>query len=160
MAVILGVQFHDIARLLKGEFERQVRETRLTLLQWRTLGALSRKTGQTQRSLADRLEVSPMTMSGIVERLEAMGYVSRDTDPADKRAKRVSITEDGQAMARTMRPVAEAVYARALSGLTEADQAVLVSLLRRIVDNLSTPPPNEESAFASDNDGSKQGIAT
>lgn len=137
----IGLKIHDVSRLLKAEFERRARDTRLTLMQWRTLGELCRADGQTQTALAARLEVSPMTMSGILERLETMGCVRRGVDPADGRAKRVWITAEAVDLTQTMHPVVTEVYAKALAGLTPQDCIALENALGRIADNLAGPSP-------------------
>ena len=53
--------------------------------------------------LVDRLLVRPPSITGVVDRLEAMGLVSRATDPADQRVKHVSLTGEGRALMGRMR---------------------------------------------------------
>ncbi|MCB1359900.1 MAG: MarR family transcriptional regulator [Rhodobacter sp.] len=132
----LGLLLHDVSRLLKAEFERRSRETGLTLNQWRVLATLSRKGSQTQAALAAAIEVSPMTVSDVIERLESQGLVSRAPDPQDSRAKRVTLTEAAGPTIDLAREVATQVYARALSGLSETERAAMMHALTHIFDNL------------------------
>ena len=141
---MLGPLLHNATRLLRREFERRAREHRLTLLQWRVLAKLADQDGMTQTALANLVEVSAMTLSDIVERLETLGLVRRETDPADSRAKLVWVTPAAQEMVSDMRVIAEQVYDRALDGLDEADRAALQRALTRISANLADDSPAAE----------------
>jgi DNA-binding MarR family transcriptional regulator len=132
----LGLMLHNAANLLKREFERVARPHGLTLLQWRVLGQLSRENGLTQTALGARLEASPMTISDVVERLEAAGLVTREVDRSDSRAKIVRITAAALPLVERMRAVAAEVYERALDGIDEADRAAMERALMRIASNL------------------------
>jgi DNA-binding MarR family transcriptional regulator len=57
--------------------------------------------------LAREVVLSPTAMSRFVDRVEAAGYVRREPDPADRRALRVAITDEGVALLRRMWPVYE-----------------------------------------------------
>ncbi|MFD2855870.1 MarR family winged helix-turn-helix transcriptional regulator [Seohaeicola zhoushanensis] len=127
---------HDAARLMKSEFERRAKGHRLSLMQWRTLGALARSDGMSQVALAARVEASPMTMSDIIDRLEGDGLVSRETDPSDGRAKLVRITQAAQPIVEEMRGIATEVYATALAGIAPEDLDGLTRALQQIVTNL------------------------
>ena len=135
----LGMLLNSAAGHLKREFERASRPYGLTLLQWRALSTLSRTQGQTQTELAATLEASPMTVSNMLERLEAAGLVSRETDQTDSRAKRVAITAKARSILAQMRVTAEAVYARAARDISDADQQALMRALQQIIANLETP---------------------
>lgn len=132
----LGLLLHNAASLLKREFERAARPHGLTLLQWRILGELSRDDGQTQTALGNHLEASPMTVSDVLERLEAGALITREVDPSDSRAKLVRITPKARALVEQMRDVAAEVYERAVEGIDEADRAAMLRALPRIAANL------------------------
>jgi DNA-binding MarR family transcriptional regulator len=142
----LGLLLHDAARLLKREFERQSRRYGLTLLQWKVLAKLADRDGISQSTLAGLIEASPMTLSDIVERLEGRGLISRVPDPADSRAKLVSIEPEAAAMVASMRLLAAEVYDKALAGITAADRAALTRALTRITENLADGLPAEQEA--------------
>jgi MarR family transcriptional regulator for hemolysin len=134
----LALALHDAARLLKSEFERRARQTRLSLMQWRALAKLAREDGLTQAALAARIEASPMTMSDILDRLERLGYVRREPDPSDSRAKLVWITPAAAPIVAEMRALAAEVYDLALAGISTEDRHKLLEGLRRIGANLET----------------------
>jgi DNA-binding MarR family transcriptional regulator len=132
----LGLLLHDAARLLKSEFERRARGHRLTLMQWRVLGQLSRSDGLTQTALGALVEASPMTVSDILDRLERMDLVRREADPGDSRAKLVWITAAARPLIDEMRAVAVEVYDSALANISAEDREALMRSLGQIVDNL------------------------
>ena len=133
----------DTARMIRSEFGRRARDHKLTLLQWRTLGVLARRDGLTQSAIAARIEVSPMTMSDIVERLEKLGYVRREPDPADNRAKLVLLTAAALPIIEEMRAIAQQLMGRALRGIDPDETETLIRLLGQIMTNLEATEPDD-----------------
>ncbi|HEY9012531.1 MAG TPA: MarR family transcriptional regulator, partial [Devosia sp.] len=88
----------------------------------------------------------PMTMSGILNRLEKRGLLERFPDPADSRAKLARLTAEGEALFETARTVGLAMYEAAVAGISKADQDVVVSALSRMRENLSGQPAEKEPA--------------
>jgi DNA-binding MarR family transcriptional regulator len=142
----LGYLLNDAARLMKREFERQAKAYNLTLPQWKVVSTLAERDGMSQTALSTLIEVSPMTLSDMLERLEGNGLLTRDADPADSRAKLVRITPAARALVGEMRALAVGVYDRILAGVSEADRAALVRALTRITENLNDPVPETGTA--------------
>ena len=132
----LGLLLHDAARLLKREFERKARHHKLSLMQWRVIGQLSRNDGLTQTALGALVEASPMTISDIVDRLESLDLVRRETDPSDSRAKLVWTTSKARDLVVEMREIAKHVYEKALLDVSPADREALSRALLQININL------------------------
>lgn len=90
-----GFLVNDIARLVRSEVDRRTAEAGLGLTQGegRTLTHAYRAGPVRQNVLAERLGVEAMTLSGTLDRLEAKGFIERQPDPADRRAKLVHLTE-------------------------------------------------------------------
>jgi len=139
----LGYLIHDVARLLKRRFAESVRHHGLTLPQWRLLAQLKRGGEMSQVALANLTDSDPMTVSRIVERLEAAGLVTRVPDPADSRAKLVRLTQASQKLFEELRPVGMAVYREALKGLSQAECDALLGALERIQSNLCAEQASE-----------------
>ena len=144
----LGLLLHDAARLIKSEFERRARGHRLSLMQWRTLGALHHNDGMTQVALAARVEASQMTMSDIIDKLEAEGLVRREVNPADGRAKLVHITAAADPIVAEMKGIAADVYATALDGIAPGDLEALTRALQQIVGNLESAAVDKKEDVA------------
>src|SRR3954447_25460282 len=87
----LGFLLHDVARLLRTRFDQRARVLGLSRAQWSVLAHLSRNEGIRQNALADILEVEPITLARLLDRLEESGMVERRVDPNDRRARRLFV---------------------------------------------------------------------
>ncbi|MDB5561737.1 MAG: MarR family transcriptional regulator [Hyphomicrobiales bacterium] len=133
-----GYLVHDVARLLRRRFDEHARQHDLTLPQWRAIAQLSKADGLSQVTLASLTETDPMTLSGIIDRLESKLLVERVPDPSDSRAKLVRITPKSRALVAEMRIIAGGVYEDALRGIGETDRQTLLKALALVCANLST----------------------
>ena len=84
---------YDVARLMRVRADQHARLTGMTRAQWVILVWLERKPGITQNELASLVEVEPITIARLVDRLEARGVVERRHDPRDRRVRRLHLTE-------------------------------------------------------------------
>ena len=128
---------HEVGRLARRRFEDEARVHEITLPQWRALSEIQRQGRLSQVSLAGCLDADPMTVSGILERLEKRGLIERHPDPADSRAKLATVTPAGEELVAATRRVRLGLVESALDGVSEAERAALLSILGRIRDNLS-----------------------
>src|SRR3712207_4616327 len=83
---------HDVARMVRTLADRRARAHGMTRAQWMILVRLRRHDGLTQKALAEILEVEPITVGRLVDRLAARGLVARRADPADRRVWRLHLT--------------------------------------------------------------------
>ena len=134
----IGFLLSDNARLIRRRFDEHARTIGVTRSQWRVLTALSRQEGQTQGALAEALEVEPITLCRMIDRLEEAGHVERRRHPADRRAWNIYLTDRSRPLLDRLRAIADDVVARALAGIAEADRERLTHMLATIRDNLST----------------------
>jgi MarR family transcriptional regulator for hemolysin len=88
----LLVLLNDVARLVRTVADRKARAHSMTRAQWMILFRLRRQDGLTQRELAEVLEVEPITVGRLVDRLETRGLVERRADPRDRRVWRLHLT--------------------------------------------------------------------
>ncbi len=104
-------------------------ERGLTLMQGKMLSLLRRP--MPMRTLADLLACDASNITGIVDRLEARGLARRETDPADRRIKNVTLTEEGEETVRQIR--AELMSGlTGLEGLDEEERITFQRLLGRV----------------------------
>lgn len=87
---LMGV-IHDVARLARVIIDKRARMHDMTRAQWVMMLWLERKPGITQKELSDLLEVEPITVARLVDRLEHRGMVERRADPADRRIWRLHL---------------------------------------------------------------------
>ncbi len=133
----LGYLIHEVARLLKRRFEEEAKTHGITLPQWKALAQIALEGNITQRALADAIDADPMTMSGILDRLEKRCLIDRFPDPKDSRAKLARLTAEGELMFQKAREVGLAMYEAATFGLSEAELETMKSALGKMRDNLS-----------------------
>lgn len=132
----LGYLVHEVAKLMKRRFEAEARAHEITLPQWRALAQIAQKNTVTQAALAQAMDIDPMTLSGVLDRLEKRGLIERYADPGDSRAKLAHLTEAGAAIYRSAREVGTAMYENALVGISQQDAAHAQAVLQRMRDNL------------------------
>lgn len=133
-----GFLIHDVARLLRTTFDRRVKTRGITRSQWWVLTHLFRNDGVTQAELADTLEIERPTLGRLLDRLEAKGWVRREEDARDRRAKRVYLTEEVEPVMKSMRAVAAEVRRDALAGLAAEEQERFVDALLAVKTNLAS----------------------
>lgn len=133
----VGYLIHEVAKLLKRRFEEEAKAQGITLPQWRALAQIALHEGISQRELADSIDADPMTISGILDRLEKRGLLTRSVDPTDSRAKMAKLTPEGEDMFRKAREKGFAMYETALQGFTADEREMLKSALCKMRDNLS-----------------------
>ncbi|WP_347545520.1 MarR family transcriptional regulator [Roseomonas sp. CAU 1739] len=83
----------DVGRLARIHADRRAREDGMTRAQWVILARLERAGGLSQKELADVLEVEPITVARLIDRLQARGLVERRPDPTDRRVWRLHLTD-------------------------------------------------------------------
>lgn len=88
--------------------------------------------GLSQRALSDRLVVDRSNITGLIDRMEAAGWVERRDDPGDRRAYRVQLTPAGRALWREVTPIYLAVVAQVTRGLPARRQTETVAVLRQL----------------------------
>src|SRR5215472_8561727 len=117
----LGFLMHDVARLMRKRFEQHARGLGLTRSQWQVLAYLSRNEGISQTGLADLLDVEPITLSRIVDRLVETGFVDRIAHATDRRMWCLRLTEAARPKLKQVRELGEKTRRETLAGVSEAD---------------------------------------
>ena len=136
----LGSMLADTSRLLRRSFDVRARDIGVTRAQWQVLTTLLRHEGVNQGGLAELLDVEPITVCRMVDRLQEAVLVERRADPADRRSWRLFLTPRAHDLLAQLRPLADALIEEALAGIDLNDRDRLRDLLDRIRDNLSRPP--------------------
>ncbi len=133
----------DVGRLFRKRFGVAARQFGVTGPQWRALAAIQRSPGTNQQALASWLEVEAITAARMIDRLAKLELVERRDDPADRRSWRLFLTPPAADLMARMHSCAREVIADSVAGLTEAEQAQLLTLLERVRANLSDDIPAE-----------------
>ena len=146
MSDSIGFLISDVSRLMRRRFDERAREIGVTRPQWRALTALSRHEGINQGHLADLLEVEPITLCRMVDRLEDAGHVERRRDPSDRRAWKIFLTDRSRPLLAQLSAIADDLFVTALAGVAAADSTRLIATLDRIRDNLSGTDDGKDAA--------------
>ena len=133
----LGFLIHTAARLLRRRFEVRGAEHGLSAAQWRLLAIAVKSEGIAQARLAELLEIEPISVSRLVDRMEQAGWIERRQDAADRRIRMIFPTEKSREAFGKIKICAVEVYEEGLVGLSDAERRALVHGLTTIVDNLS-----------------------
>ena len=136
MSDTLGFLISDVSRLMRRRFDERARLIGVTRAQWRTLTTLLRHEGAHQGRLADLLEVEPITLCRMIDRLEEAGLVERRRDPADRRAWLIYLTDKARPILDQLRALADSMFVDLLQGVSEADRAATMATLNTIRTNL------------------------
>ncbi|MBX6742255.1 MAG: MarR family transcriptional regulator [Acetobacteraceae bacterium] len=127
---------HDVARLIRTLADRRARAHGMTRAQWMILFRLRRHDGLNQRELAEILEVEPITVGRLVDRLEARGLIERRADPADRRCWRLHLTPAAAPVLEEIDEARRLFDAEATRNLSEAERAATISALLQMKSNL------------------------
>jgi MarR family transcriptional regulator, transcriptional regulator for hemolysin len=142
----MGFLVHDVSRMRRTLFDQRLKDLDITRAQWSALASLSRHEteGVIQADLARELEVGKVTIGGLIDRLEASSIVERRGDPADRRTRRVYITDKGYEIIEQMQTIGRELNAVIMKGLTldqiHAAEDVLHSMKVNLREALATDP--------------------
>ena len=133
----LVFQLAETALVLRRDFDRRAAELGVTRAQWRVLVRLSREDGLRQVELAEALDVEPITLCRMIDRLAEAELVERRPDDEDRRAWRIHLTPKAGPLIETLQGIAEKFLADVLSGIDAAEQARVRDVLARMRANVA-----------------------
>lgn len=134
--VIYNKPGHLIRRLQQIAVTMFIEETAafdITPVQYAALAAIRAHPGIDQLRLANAIGFDRTTIGGVVERLEAKRLITRETGAADRRTKRLRLTETGQQVLKDITPAAEHAQERILDGLDAREKVLFIEMLSRLV---------------------------
>ncbi|TPI43457.1 winged helix-turn-helix transcriptional regulator [Mesorhizobium sp. B3-1-6] len=127
---------HDVARLLRKRFEQRSRAFGLTRAQWQVLAYLSLREGIHQNKQADLIEIMPITLARLLDKMQARGFIERRPNPADRRAWLLYLTPKAHPLIEVMRSNGQKTREEAFTGLSAEAQRQLLQTLCLIKSNL------------------------
>jgi len=133
----LPFEIGETAHALRKAFDRRAVGLGVTRAQWKVLFKLTRYPGLRQIELADMLDIEPITLSRILDRLEEAGLVERSADPADRRAWRLHVTAKAQPLIEKLRALADEMIAEAFAGIDPEHIEIMRTVLGRVRENAS-----------------------
>ncbi len=121
------ILIHDVARLTRVEADRRARRMGMTRAQWGIIRRLASAPGRSQKELADLLEVEPITVARMVDRLEATGMVERRADEQDRRIWRLHLLPAAMNVLKDINYELKTLADFIGTGLTEEQREVMVN---------------------------------
>ena len=133
-----GSLLHDVARLMRKRFEQKARGLGLGLTrsQCSVLAHLARHEGIQQGGLAEILEIEPITLTRILDRLEQAELVERRAHPTDRRIRLLHLTPKAHPLLGEIFSIGAATREEALEGVAEAQRDQLFAILSAMKANL------------------------
>jgi MarR family transcriptional regulator for hemolysin len=132
---------HDVARLLRTRFDQRARARGMTRAQWVILARVSANPGLSQNELASILEVEPISVGRLIDRLEARGLVERRPDPGDRRIWRLHLLPGAEPVLDEISKARDVLGDQLLEGVAPAVRTKLVDALLKMKNNLTADSP-------------------
>ncbi len=135
-----GFLVNEVGRLYGRQFDQLSRvELGLSRAQCRLLGQVASHQGEhapTQAEIAHHLDLTPMAVATLVDRLEAAGWITRRPSATDRRANAIALQPRAEAAIDKAIAVSDRVQDEALAGFSAAERRQLVAMLQRVHANL------------------------
>jgi MarR family transcriptional regulator for hemolysin len=132
----LGFLLHDVARLMRKRFEQNARHLGLTRSQGQVLVQLANNEGIQQGTLAQKLDVEPITLTRILDRLEEAGLIERLHYRPDRRVRLLRLTPAAHPLIDDIVAIGALTRGEAMEGVSGEDRARLIDVLSRMKSNL------------------------
>ncbi len=126
----------DVARMLRTLFDQEARKFGMTRAQWGVLFRLERSEGLKQSELADLLEIQPITLTRLIDRLCDNGLIERRNDPNDRRAKRLFLTPAARPLLNRLDKLTSEIMERTLTGVDRDAIGAMTRHLTAIKENV------------------------
>jgi len=144
----LPFEIAETAHAMRRSFDRRASSLGVTRAQWKVLFRLGRYPGLRQVELAEMLDVEPITLSRIVDRLEEAGLVERTADPTDRRAWRLQVTEKAKPLVAKLKALGTELVGEAFEGVEPSELDRVRSVLAQVRENLAAVQRGKKAAEA------------
>ena len=127
---------NDVARLLRTYADYKAAQLGITRAQWAVLVRVERLEGLNQSELAEGLDLQPITLTRLVDKLSDSGLIERRPDPTDRRAKRLFLTAAARPLLERLSELGEETMANTLTGVDGVSVKDMVAKLSLVKENL------------------------
>lgn len=145
--ISFGYLLSDVTLLFRKHFDRRAVKFGLTRAQWRATKMLYHREGLRQNELAEFLEMEPIAVGRVIDRLQAAGFVERRPDPKDRRAWRLYVTDQAKVIVGDMEVIARELRRDATRGIDHDALKNALAVINQIKENLQAL---EQGASADD----------
>src|SRR5580692_5480898 len=127
---------NDVARMLRTYADHKASQFGITRAQWVVLVRLDRFEGLKQAELAEMLDLQPITLTRLLDRLSECGLIERRSDPNDRRAKRLFLTPAARPLLERLGELGEDMMTTTLNGVSRETVEQIVAQLATVKENL------------------------
>lgn len=133
-----GFLLHDVSRLRKKVVDQELKPLGITRSQWWVLVNISKhgQEGIAQTELARVMSVGKVSLGGLIDRMEAAGWLERIPDSKDRRSKKVVMTSSGKQILKEVQEFAVGINKNIMTGISREQNEQLDGLLRTMMQNL------------------------
>lgn len=131
-----ALMLHEVSRLVRSRIEARVGRHGLSEAQLRLLMRLWKEEGATQARLAESLEVEPISISRLLDRMEQGGWIERRQDARDRRVRKIFTTEKTRDIRGAVKDTAAQVVEEALAGVPAETRDIIYNGLETMARNL------------------------
>ncbi len=127
---------NDVARMLRTYADYKAAQFGITRAQWAVLVRLDRSEGMKQSELAEMLDLQPISLTRLLDKLAECSLIERRADPIDRRAKRLFLTAAAHPLLEKLGDLGEDLMSTALQGVTRESVEQMVVQLGIVKENL------------------------
>jgi MarR family transcriptional regulator, transcriptional regulator for hemolysin len=133
-----GFLVHDVSRLIKRRFDRRARQTGLpiTRRQAAVILYIARNEGVSQSEVASWLDMEPIALVRMLDKLHEEGLVERRAHPTDRRIRTLWLTPAARPVIERILIINQAIREEAFAGLPAQARDTVINILDGIKDNL------------------------
>jgi DNA-binding MarR family transcriptional regulator len=136
-------QLSDVARAMRTFVDQCARGHGITRAQWAVLLRLERQEGMTQAEMAESLEIAPISLMRLIDRLCEQKLVERRSHESDRRANRLYLTAKGRSTLERLVPLGREISGDVLASFSDREAGELLDTLLRIKANIRRAAPRD-----------------
>ncbi len=126
----------ELQRLMRAYADKEAARFGITRAQWAVLAKVERSEGMKQSELAELMEMQPITLTRLIDRLCDNGWIERRGDETDRRVNRLYLRKAGRHLVGKLSCLRSEITATALDGINPADAHRLLAQLEQIKENV------------------------
>jgi MarR family transcriptional regulator for hemolysin len=135
----------EVQRLVRAYADRAAARFGITRAQWAVLAKIERSEGMKQTELAEQMEMQPITLTRLIDKLCDSGWIERRGDESDRRVNRLYLRRAGRQLLGKLSGLRSELTATALDGISPVDAQRLLSQMEAIKENVRNAIQNAEA---------------
>ena len=145
----------EVQRLVRAYADKEAARFGITRAQWAVLAKVERNEGMKQTELAEQMEMQPITLTRLIDKLCDSSWIERRGDDSDRRVNRLYLRKAGRQLLGKLSGLRSELTATALEGINPADAHRLLAQLEAIKENVRNaiqnttgePPKKKEQRY-------------